>query len=147
MNQAWVAGGLARPYSAVPVLPATGVPGTAAAVPVPLGSDTTRPISVRSFWATPGSSAITVAVALAPAMSVGWCQAPDATAAATLAMCRGVATTSAWPMAALTWATTSLGAGKLDPLEVSGSGSGAPQPKLWAAWVSWSLVSVAAIWT
>src|SRR2546422_2985139 len=126
MNQAWVAGGFARPYSAVPVLPATGVPGTAAAVPVPLGSDTTRPISVRSFCATPGSSARTVAVALAPAMSVGWCQAPDATAAATLAMCSGVAATSAWPMAALAWATRTLGTGEHEPLEVGGRSTRAP---------------------
>src|SRR5437016_14182508 len=55
MNQAWVAGGLPGPNSAVPVFPATGgPPGTWAGVPVP--EATTSAISWRRVCTTPGSS-------------------------------------------------------------------------------------------
>ena len=46
MNQAWVAGGSALPNSAVPVLPATSWPATAADVPVPVRT-TSRMRSAR----------------------------------------------------------------------------------------------------
>ena len=85
-----------------------------------------------------------MAVALAPEVRVGWCQAPEATAAATDAMCSGVASTSAWPMAAPAWSARSLGGGKLEPFDVSGNGSGALKPRFSAALLRSEALSVAA---
>src|SRR5262245_50403988 len=76
--------------SAVPVLPATNTPGTAAAVPVPLR--TTSTIRWRTVRATCGLITGTPGAGRAPSRNVGWGRRPpSAIVAATIAICRALA--------------------------------------------------------
>src|SRR3954447_1345554 len=110
MNHACVCGGFAVPNSAVPVLP--NVPGgnpAPAAVPSPC---TTLAMNVRNVAATFGGSAPTFGtVAAGSVVRTGACHCPDATVAATDAICAGLATTRACPIADAPNSTRSLGAG------------------------------------
>src|SRR6516165_320882 len=76
--------------SAVPVLPATSTPGTAAAVPVPLR--TTSTMRWRTLRATCGLIAGTPTAGWPPRRNVGWGRRPpSATVAATIAISRALA--------------------------------------------------------
>src|SRR5450755_2991000 len=114
MNQAWVCGGLALPNSAVPVLPMTagGRPAPAA---VPPGC-TTLAMNERNVATMLGSSAGSDNEADAGRMvSTGACHCPDATAAATDAICTGLASTRPCPIAAAASSARSRGVGYEPP--------------------------------
>ena len=142
MNQAWGAEdspGLAG-ASAVPVLPATVWPGTAAAVPVPLRTtatiiavtaaavvgDTARFHSSGPMRRMTCPSSSRISRTTWGAMSTP----PLAMAPATVAICRGVTATSPWPMAALAklglFLSNVPGAGP--PLRDSGRSKGTSSP-------------------
>ena len=107
MNQGWLMSS-SRTISAVPVLPATSIPWSAAAVPVP--SRTTLVIisvscaAVRSLMTRRSRSGSTRS-ATRPSGStidpvrVGFMSSPPlATADATIAICSGVTRSLSWPM-------------------------------------------------
>src|SRR5437588_2782822 len=133
MNQAWVAGGLPGPNSAVPVLPNTGGPATLAAVPVP---DVT---TARMSWCRESSTgpltATGAAAAACPgsATSVGGCHVPLPAAAATRAMVRGLANARPWPIDAAATSAVSAGTGNWPDDAARGSVHLVPNPKARAA--------------
>src|SRR5579885_3305738 len=130
MNQAWVRLGSGLPNSAVPVLPAIDWPGTAAAVPVPVR--TTSAVRSWSVAATPAGRAVVAPGGLS-ASSRGARQVPEATAAATVAMCSGLASTRPCPMASDARSAVSLGAGNDPPAVGRPRSYEAPNPKVVAA--------------
>src|SRR6185295_12572976 len=107
MNHSWF--GQPWPTSAVPVLPATSMPSSAAAVPVPslttwsiiaptleaVSADMTCDISPGSMRRTVRPSRSTTRSAMCGFMSLP----PLATAEATIAICSGVTVSLSWPMA------------------------------------------------
>lgn len=133
MNHAWVWGGVSVPNSAVPVLPAIGWPGIAAAVPVPVC--TTPVMSVRSASVVvggtrPGAGPLGRA---GSRIRVGECQLPLATVEATPAMASGLATTRPCPIAAATCSVGSFGAGNDPPLAAMARSGFVPKPNAVAA--------------
>src|SRR6266516_4878023 len=118
MNQAWVGAGSVWPNSAVPVLPQT-TPGkwTLAAVP----SVTTERMRVRRvaimLWSSGFAAALPVPFPDADPVPVlglvrcGGRQVPSATAAATVAICSGLASTRPCPNADAARSARSRGAG------------------------------------
>ena len=129
MNQAWVAGGLPGPNSAVPVLPYTGAPATLAAVPVP--EVTTARISWWRESPTPGGRGAGAAAPPCGGFSTraGGCQVPPAAVAATSAMPRGLARSRPWPIDAAASSAASAGRGNWPEKADTGSDHLVPNPK------------------
>ena len=137
MNQAWVGSGLPLPNSAVPVLPLTG-PGSFAGAAVPWV--TTARMRPRSAPAARGSSGRGAGAGAAggAATSRGARQAPLSTAAATVAICRGLTDTRPCPIAAAASSVVSAGAGKRPRTAGIPGARSAPKPKRPAAAASFA---------
>ena len=128
VNQACERGGTAVPYSAVPVLPDTGPPGTSrSAVAVP--SVTTARIMSRSAGSTAaGGPAGAGPAAGAPATSDGTTGPPLATCAEISAIVSGLTSTRPWPIASAAFSVSSLGTGTDPPNELAVSFQSVPTP-------------------
>src|SRR5947209_2883866 len=87
---------------------------------------------VRS-WAATG---ISCEAHSGQSITCGWCQVPEATAAATEAICSGLASTLPWPIASSAASAGEAGVAMLPPWLVIGNGDPAPNPYNAAACVT-----------
>ena len=122
MNHAWVGGGLPLPNSAVPVLPNVpdGSPAPAAVPP----DCTTLAMNDRNVATTSPPSAGRSPVGLRRGLGRERrlrATGPDATAAATDAICNGLASTRPCPIADAASSARSFGFGNVPPYDGTGS--------------------------